>query len=74
MKTITLEITGMSCDNCVRHVTEALAGLRGVARVDVRLQEGLAIVEAQHDVYVEHLIETVEEAGYQARPAERDED
>ena len=59
----------MSCDNCVQHVTKALAALPGVRKVDVRLQEGRATVEAQSDVYLEHLIETVEEAGYQARPA-----
>jgi len=74
MKTIELEIVGMSCENCVKHVTQALAALRGVKRVDVRLKEGRATVEAQPDVHVEHLIETVEEAGYQARLAEREQE
>jgi copper ion binding protein len=67
-KAFELEISGMTCDHCVQHVTQALGALRGVRRVDVRLQEGRATVNAQSDVYVEHLIEAVEEAGYQARP------
>jgi len=67
-RTFELEIAGMTCDHCVQHVKQALGALRGVRRVDVRLQEGRATVDAQSDVYLEHLIETVEEAGYQARP------
>jgi copper chaperone CopZ len=70
MKTIELEIVGMTCENCVKHVTQALAALRGVKRVDVSLEEGRATVETQSPVHLEHLIETVEEAGYQARAAE----
>jgi copper chaperone CopZ len=72
MKTFELEIAGMTCEHCAKSVREALAALRGVRRVDVRLGEGRATVEAERDVYVEHLLETVEEAGYQARPAKND--
>jgi copper chaperone CopZ len=72
VKTFELEIAGMTCDHCVRTVREALEALRGVRRVEVRLAEGRATVEAERDVYLEHLMETVEEAGYQARPADDD--
>lgn len=68
-KRIELEIVGMSCDNCVRHVKEALEGIRGVQNATVDLKEGHATVEAEPHVITEHLIEAVEEAGYQARVA-----
>jgi len=73
MKTIELQIAGMTCDHCVKTVREALAAQRGVRSVEVRLDSGRATVQAERDVYVEHLIETVEEAGYQARPAVEEE-
>ena len=64
---VELEIVGMTCDNCVRHVKEALEGVRGVQSASVDLKEGHATVEIEPRVITEHLIEAVEEAGYQAR-------
>ena len=32
---IRISVDGMSCANCARHVKEALAGLEGVAQVEV---------------------------------------
>lgn len=66
---VELEIAGMSCDNCVRHVKEALLAVRGVQSASVDLKEGLATVQIEPRVITEHLIEAVEEAGYQARVA-----
>lgn len=64
-----LEIMGMSCDNCVRHVTEALESIPGVSNVKVDLAAGRATLDAEPKVIPEHLYEAVEDAGYQARPA-----
>jgi copper ion binding protein len=67
---IELDVRGMTCGNCVRHVTEALRGLPGVDAVDVELAAGKARV--RHDparVTTEQLIAAVEDAGYEASHA-----
>lgn len=62
---IELEIGGMGCDHCAQTVAQALAGVEGVRRVlDVRLGDGIAIVEGQADPAA--LIAAVEEEGYTA--------
>ena len=40
MKTIDLQVEGMSCGSCVKHVTHALQPLPGVSGVEVDLQSG----------------------------------
>lgn len=64
---IELKIEGMSCNNCVLHVTEALKNVQGVEKVEVSLQEGRATVTGTAPV--EKLIEAVQEEGYTARVA-----
>lgn len=39
-----LEVVGMTCDNCVAHVSEALEGVAGVSAVEVDLETGHARV------------------------------
>jgi copper chaperone len=61
----TLDVTGMSCGSCVRHVSTALRGLDGVTKVDVRLKDGKVIVN--HDptrTSAVALIAALEKAGY----------
>jgi len=63
-----LNVDGMSCQSCVRHVEGALRKLEGVAAVDVKLQDGKVRVE--HDpakAPVEQMIAAIEDAGYEAR-------
>lgn len=62
-----LDVTGMTCPSCIRHVDHALKELEGVEQVDVRLHEGK--VSVQHDpeeVPVASLVAAIVEAGYQA--------
>ena len=63
-----LKIEGMSCEHCVRAVSEALEGVAGVATVDVNLDRGEAIVSGAADPSA--LIEAVEEEGYRAETVE----
>lgn len=66
-----LEVQGMSCPSCIRHVTSALTELEGVGKVDVKLREGLVIVK--HDTEqapIADLIETLGEAGYVSKQRE----
>jgi Cu+-exporting ATPase len=65
-------VTGMNCQNCVRHVTEAIQGVAGVVAANVRLEEGRATVRWRPDTKpgVEHVVEAVKKAGYDATPLE----
>lgn len=67
MKTTQLNIQGMTCGNCVRHVKEALAGVAAVETVEVSLDTNSAVVEHGDDVQPQQLIEAVEEEGYTAQ-------
>jgi len=40
MEKITLKVGGMSCEHCVRAVTNAVAGVDGTADVEVDLEAG----------------------------------
>jgi len=62
-----LDVMGMSCPSCIRHVNAALADIEGVAKVEVRLRDGKVLV--QHDPAVANvntLIEALREAGYES--------
>lgn len=66
MQTTTLNINGMSCENCVKFVTQALSGVSGVQEVNVSLPEKRALV--QHEgASVEEMIAAVEEEGYEVQ-------
>ena len=61
---IRITINGMSCQNCVRHVTEALTALDGVTDVKVSLEKGEAEVEAAEDPSDAQLKQVLKEEGY----------
>jgi copper chaperone len=66
-----LEVQGMSCPSCIRHVTSALADVDGVAKVDVKLRDGVVVV--QHDktlAPIDQLIDALGEAGYASKQRE----
>lgn len=65
---IRLKIGGMTCQNCVRHVREALQATTGVRAVEVDLARGEArvAVEAGTQPAVGRLIEKVRAAGFDA--------
>lgn len=64
-KTIELNVTGMTCDHCVRAVTNALKDVPGVAEAIVSLDDKKATVTGDQ-VDVAKLIAAVEEEGYEA--------
>ena len=66
-KTIELDITGMTCDHCVRSVTNALKDVPGVSDAVVSLETKQATVTAD-SVDVQALLDAVEEEGYEAAP------
>ena len=60
------DIEGMSCQMCVKHVDEAIRGIKGVADVLVSLEEKSARVAMTEDIPDEDIIRSVEESGYKA--------
>lgn len=63
---IDLGVGGMTCDDCVRHVTGALESVPGVRRAEVSLQGRSAVVEARPDTQSEALTAAVRASGYNA--------
>lgn len=60
----TLNIEGMSCGNCVKHVTKALTEITGVKSVSVSLENKSAVIEHEDSVSATDLENAVEDAGY----------
>jgi len=65
-ETKVFEVTGMTCDNCVHHVTEAIKGVPGVTSVEVSLEGKSATVVGEFDSG--KVVEAVKEEGYEAAP------
>ena len=63
MKTITLNIEGMMCQNCRGHVDKALNSVAGVA-AQVSLEDKRAVCTVEDGVGIDTLKAAVEEAGY----------
>ena len=66
MNTHALEVTGMSCDECARHVERALRGVPDVNSADVAYQQGTAHVTATSMLKADTLPGAVAAAGYRA--------
>jgi copper chaperone CopZ len=63
-----LQITGMTCQRCRRHVEEALRQQPGVSQATVTLEAGSAEVEHQDAVSAAELCAAVVAAGYECQP------
>lgn len=66
MTTTTLKIEGMSCNNCVQHVQQALASVPGVQKAEVNLAQKQAVVQSEGPLDLNAAVKAVEEEGYQA--------
>ncbi len=63
---ITLKISGMSCEHCVRAVDQALKQVPGVEAVkEVSLERGEAQIAGQPQI--EQLLEAVRAEGYEVQ-------
>lgn len=63
--TSTYIVTGMTCEHCVRSVTEELTKLPGVTDVDVELASGRVTVASEQPLDDEAVVAAVDEAGYE---------
>lgn len=66
MKTVTLDIAGMACEDCVSAVHRALLNVDGVRRADISLEHATARVAADDAVEEQGLMRAVEAAGHAA--------
>jgi copper chaperone CopZ len=65
MSTETYTVTGMTCEHCVRSVTEEVSELPGVRDVQVDLASGQLTVTSEPALGEPAVRTAVEEAGYQ---------
>ncbi len=66
-KTTVFNVKGMTCGNCVHHVTEAVKGVAGVKDAQVSLDTNSAKVEGEFDDL--KVIAAIVEEGYEAAVA-----
>lgn len=67
MKETVLQVKGMMCEHCKKHVEDALLKVPGVARVEVSLKENSAKVYLNQEIDRNELINAVKDAGYDAK-------
>lgn len=60
----TVSVKGMSCQNCVNHVMEAVNSIDGASAV-VNLKKGVVTVSMAHPVSNELIKNAIERAGYE---------
>jgi copper chaperone CopZ len=61
---VNITVTGMTCEHCVRSVTEELEALDGVRSVEVTLSSGLVILTSDRELTCAEIAAAVDEAGY----------
>lgn len=66
---VKLEVNGMSCPVCAKHVKKALSKTSGVKESTVYLKEGRAEVKTVDGVKVGDLCAAVKKAGYGCKAA-----
>ena len=71
MNTVELDITGMSCGSCVKHVKQALEAVSGVTYVEVDLTSGRARIDGDLQAGAEPLIAALAQEDYSAVIATR---
>ena len=65
-----VKVEGMSCENCAKHVTEALEKLAGIENVNVNLKDKEAVVDYFGSVEEKEIEAAIEEAGYEYKGIE----
>jgi len=68
MSVQTYTVTGMTCEHCVRSVTQEINQVHGVTGVQVDLSTGRVTVESEEAVDDVAIAAAVEEAGYEVAP------
>lgn len=64
MEKITIDIEGMMCPKCEKHVEEALMCIDGIKKAKASFKKCEAVISCEKEVAPENLKQAVEEAGY----------
>lgn len=56
-------VSGMTCGNCVAHVTDEVSEVEGVKNVTVTLDPGSMVIESEERIPFDAVVEAVSEAG-----------
>ncbi|MDA3017870.1 MAG: heavy metal-associated domain-containing protein, partial [Actinomycetota bacterium] len=64
MSDIELKISGMTCQNCVRHVKEAISEVSGIKSVEVSLETATAKISSDTAPDLNALTTAIQAAGY----------
>ena len=64
MATDQFRVPGVSCDHCVRAITEEVSVLPGIQQVVVNLGDKSVQINHEGKVSLEELIKAINEAGY----------
>ena len=59
-----IHIEGMGCQNCVKHVHEALTNLESVIEAEVSLEKNSALITLSGDIDDSEIINAIDEASY----------
>ena len=72
--TTELRVSGMTCNNCARHVTEAIQGVAGVQSASISLQNAAASVRwnSADGKSVPAILAAISKAGYEAKEISSD--
>jgi len=65
MNTSTFTVSGMTCGNCVKHVTTEVQKIPGVTAVDITLETGVVVVSAESEIVNSKFESAVIDAGYE---------
>lgn len=68
-RAVEIEVYGVACRHCKRAVRSIVESLGAVSSVSIETDEGRARVRLASDVDPEALVETIRNAGYEARLA-----
>ncbi|WP_456432991.1 heavy-metal-associated domain-containing protein [Thermosulfuriphilus sp.] len=62
---MTIRVSGMSCEHCLKRVKKALEAIPGVKNVKIDLSSGKTTFEAPEDLPREEIARAISKAGYQ---------
>jgi copper chaperone len=65
MQTQQYFVPGVSCEHCVRAVTEEVSALADVVQVDVNLSNKIVTVDHNENLSSDQIIAAIHEAGYE---------
>ncbi len=67
MEKLVIEVEGMMCERCKKHVEDACMKIEGVAKADANLKKKNVTVKYEGNVSKDDLVKSIVEAGYEAK-------